>query len=453
MTESPPPSIGLISLGCAKNLVDTQIMSGGMLASGLRLASDLLSADVLLVNTCAFIQDARDEAHEYIAAACEHKRADGCRAIIVTGCLPQRYRGALARQYPDVDAWIGVDQLEDIATIVRKVLKRPAGRRRPMVEVRDPPQRLFNPAYPSLVLTGGPFAYLKIAEGCDHACAFCAIPGIRGRFRSRRPGDILAEARALLGRGIRELNLIAQDVTFYGRDRRSGPRLPTLLRQLDALEGDFWIRLLYGYPTHVTDALLEVMAAARHILPYFDLPIQHSHPDILRAMRRADTIKVLPEMPDRLRRTLPGATLRTTCLVGFPGETEAHFQHLLDYVKRARFDHLGVFAFSPEEGTPAAKMPNPVAEEVAQERLMRLMRVQQAIVRQRNRERIGQSATVLLEHPPARRNGTWQARLPWQAPDVDGITRVAASGDQHPGAFRTVRITGARGYDLRAEIS
>jgi len=490
-----PLTIGFISLGCAKNLVDSQVMAGVLLSENLKLAPSPEDADIILVNTCAFIEDARAEAAEAILRACQHKAAGGCRAVIVAGCLPQRYRDRMSSTFPDVDAFVGVDELERIGEIVRQVA---AGRRGMVAVGNGAPARLFRPRRPGLRFSGGPFAYLKVAEGCNHACAFCAIPGIRGRYRSRGLDELVAEARALLASGVRELNLISQDTTSYGCDLRntlfaprggaptasvncgsatpwrdasrlnpspvppsSAPHLPALLRALDALDGDFWIRVLYGYPSRVTDELLEVMAASRHVCAYLDLPIQHSHPDMLRAMQRADSVRAVAELPQRLRQAVPGMVLRTTCLVGFPGETEDHFRHLLAYVEAAKFDHLGVFAFSPEEGTAAfQKRADAPPAEVAVERRDRLMRLQRRVVDERQRTLVGTIADALLlaepasstVHRPPSTAPRWLARLPRQAPDVDGVTQVQnVPPGSRPGQFIPVHITDGCGYDLKAE--
>lgn len=451
MSTEAPLSVGLVSLGCAKNLVDTQIMSGVLVTEGLTLAHDADHADVVLINTCAFIAAAREEACAIIAEMCAHKARGGCRAIIVAGCLPQRYRGSLAEQFPLVDAWMGVDKLEEVAKIARRAAAPRRRSGRPVVAVTDPPTALFEPRLPTLVFCNPSFAYMKIAEGCNHACAYCAIPGIRGRLRSRPPRNIVAEARALLQDGRHELNLIAQDTTSYGRDRRGAPRLAALIRELDALPGDFWLRLLYGYPAHLDDDLLDALSRSRHVVPYLDIPIQHSHPDILRAMRRADTLGTLPDLASRLRARWPGVALRTTCLVGFPGETEAHFEHLVDYVKTARFDHLGVFAYSIEEGTAAAALPDRVPTAVAEARRERLLRVQQRIARALNQARIGTEPRVLLQRPAPSGRGRWIARAPWQAPDVDGETVVAgAPRTARAGDWLKVRIRGVKGVNLLA---
>ena len=444
-------SVGIVSLGCSKNLADSEVMAGLLLKAGHTLAPSPDRADVILVNTCAFIEPARAEAAENILAACAHKAAGRCRAVVVAGCMPQRYRARLAEAFPEVDAFLGVDELDRLPEALKALARR---RRGPLPVTVAPglPVRTFDKPLPALRLTGPVFAYMKIAEGCNHACAFCAIPLFRGRLRSRPREALLAEARALIDTGCREINLVAQDVTAYGKDRRDGSSLAGLLRGLDALEGDFWLRWLYGFHNHVTDDLLEAMAGARHIVPYFDLPIQHCAPDILRAMRRADTIKAIESFPARLRAALPGATLRTTCMVGFPGETEDHFKALLDYVEAVRFDHLGAFVFSPEEGTAAADLPGLPPPEVARRRHRELMEAQRRIARERNRGRVGTRARALVVDYRGEDGAV--ARLPHQAPEVDGLTRLAHVPETvRPGDFVDVRVTGVRGYDLTATLA
>ena len=443
--------VGLVSLGCSKNLVDTQVMCGVLLTEGVELAPSPDEADVVLINTCAFIQAARDEADAEIRRAIGLKRDGKIGAVVVAGCLPQRYGAGLAETYPEVDAWLGVDRLEEIADIVKRVGRQGLARKRALVAVDAPATCLFEPRVPSLSLAGGPFAYLKIAEGCSHACAYCAIPGIRGRLRSRRVADIVEEAKVLRQVGVRELDIVAQDVTAYGRDRRGAPRLPALLRALDGLGGRYWTRILYGYPSLVDDALLEAFASLKHLCRYIDIPVQHSHPDILRAMRRADTIPFVEALPERLRQACPGIAIRTTCLVGFPGETEEHFRHLCDYVRQARFDALGVFAFSREEGTAAAAMEGQVPAEVAEARRDKLMRIQRRVQRESRKARVGRKAQALLLRPAS--GGRWEARTEWQAPDVDGVTLVSGcSPKAKTGDFVRVEIIGVRGYDFVASV-
>ncbi len=438
-------SVGFISLGCAKNLVDSQIMAGYLKSGRVRLAKSPETADILLVNTCAFIDSAREEATETILSACAHKAAGGCKKVIVTGCMVQRYKDRMAEAFPDVDGFLGIDELDRIVTLVEAVRESAESL---IIVSDDAPAALFDPLFPTLLFSGGPFAYLKIAEGCDHRCAYCAIPEIRGHFRSRDEDAVFEEAFCMVQAGVRELNVISQDTLGYGVDRKRKFGIEALLRRIDSIEGDFWIRLLYGYPSGVTVELLELLCESAHIVRYLDLPVQHSHPDILRAMNRGRAVKATQDLAERLRTIVPGLVLRTTCLVGFPGETERHFEHLVEYVRRSRFDHLGVFAFSPEEGTPAWAMANRPGSDVAQERREILMQIQQEIVRERNRERVGVRDRVLLLR---RERKLWKGRVAGQAPEVDGETSVsgvppsAAAGD-----FIDVRITGAGDYDLKA---
>jgi ribosomal protein S12 methylthiotransferase len=421
-------------------------MAGYLKAGHVALAPSPEAADVILVNTCSFIEAAREEAAEAILSACAHKAAGRCKAVIVTGCLVQRYRQRLEKAFPDVDAFLGIDELERVADVVGKVA---AGRRCGVVAEPGDATKVYSPLFPTLLFMGGRFAYLKIADGCDHRCAYCAIPNIRGRFRSRVTEDVVTEAATMVRAGVREINLISQDSLLYGADRSGAPRIAELMRRIDELKGDFRFRVLYGYPAGITDEVLEVLNTAEHLCKYLDLPIQHSHPEILRAMNRAPAIGATEGMAARLRQAVPGLTLRTTCLVGFPGETEAHFEHLLATVAESKFDHLGVFGFSPEEGTPAfsREAPDP---EVVEERCQRLMALQKKIVRERAKELKGTEDRALLLRRGA--SGVWLARLPRQAPDVDGETRVTGvPPSAQAGDFVRVTITGGKGYDLEAK--
>jgi ribosomal protein S12 methylthiotransferase len=444
---SPGPlSVGFISLGCPKNLVDSQVMAGVLLKSHMVLAPTPEDADVVIVNTCAFIDTARAESVEAIQAACDLKQNGTCRAVVVAGCLSQRYRESLRLELPDVDAFIGLDELDGIGAIVREVAAGGHG----IVRVSSEARRLFEPEATFPVFSSGAHAYLKIAEGCNHACAFCAIPGIRGRHRSRPLEAIVKEAERLLGMGFRELDLISQDVTFYGRDASHGTGIPELLRALGAIGGAFWIRLLYAYPTHVSDAVLAAMGDVPQVCRYLDVPIQHSHPAILRAMRRADSVGPVADLAVRCRSRLPGVALRTTCLVGFPGETEECFQHLLDHVRSAAFDHLGVFTYSPEEGTAAHAMEGRPAPDVAEDRRARLMEAQRTIVDQKARGRIGTEDDILIEKP-AGKAGAWLGRSRREAPEIDGgILVQRAPRDVAPGAFVRARFTRQDNYNMVA---
>ena len=466
-------SVGLVSLGCAKNAVDLQVMAGALLTEGIALSSNPDRADCILVNTCAFIEAARQEANDEILRACDLKRSGKARFVVVTGCLPQRYGASLAAKYPEVDGWLGIDHLFDLPALLRSLSTSPCPDSQAPSRVSSSPSScpdsqapscvsapvlvssarntLFEPPVPDFTITGGVHAFLKVADGCNHACAYCAIPAIRGHLRSRRPRDILAEARALVRSGIRELDVVAQDVTAYGRDLRDGTSLASLLTSLDRIRGDYWLRLLYGYPSLISDELLSVMASARHVCRYIDLPLQHSHPEMLRAMRRADTVRHIGTIVGRLRAAVPGIALRTTFSVGFPGETEAHFEHLLDFVRASEFDQLGVFTFSPEEGTPAAKMDGAVAPEVAELRRSRLMEAQQEIVERRLASMAGIRDRVLVEQVDGDRA---VARAEFQAPDVDGATLIEnPPASLQPGDFAEVEITGHEGYDLVAKLS
>lgn len=438
-------SVGFISLGCAKNLVDSEHMAAVLRAEGIALARSPEEADVILVNTCGFIGDAKEESVDAILRACALKQSGGCRAVIVAGCLIQRYKKELQRAIPEVDAFIGLDQLPEIGRVVRMLGQGVSG----IIEVSAVSRKVFSPLPSRIILTGGPFAYLKIAEGCNHRCAFCAIPSIRGRYRSRSLDDIEREAESLLGQGIRELNLISQDTTRYGFDRKDGATLPRLLRRLGKLGGAFWIRLLYGHPAYLTDELLDAMGEVRQVCRYLDIPIQHTQADVLRAMCRPGGVEAVRQFPARARARLPGVVLRTTCLVGFPGETAAQFNELVDFVRETRFDHLGVFAFSPEETTAAAKLSRQVSSATGRRRRDKLMAIQQDIAFQKALDQRGRDDEALLIRPL--KNKLWEARSRGQAPEVDGITRVTGvHAAAKPGTLVEIRYTGAMGYDLKA---
>ncbi|MCL1857094.1 MAG: MiaB/RimO family radical SAM methylthiotransferase, partial [Kiritimatiellaeota bacterium] len=377
-----------------------------------------------------------------------------CRAVVVAGCMSQRYRDRLFHAFPNIDAILGVDDLDALPAILAQVA---SGKRHVNAVSTTKPCRTFAPRQSDLVLTGGAFAYLKIGEGCRHACAYCAIPLIRGRYRSRPQADLVREARCLVESGIREICVIAQDTTAYGSDLKDGASLVSLLAALDTIEGDFWIRLLYAYPSGITDDLLDWMAQSPHACRYLDIPLQHSHPDILRAMRRADTVSHVETLVPRLRAKVPDITLRTTFLVGFPGENDDHFLHLRNYMAHAKFDHVGVFAYSPEEGTAAFAMEDAADDVIAESRRDTLLQLQATYVAARLAKMKGRETTLLLEAPHADDNdcetGLWVARSAAQAPeDIDGVTLVAnLPPDTAPGGFLRATITGHSSYDLLAE--
>lgn len=443
-------SVGFISLGCAKNLVDSQVMAGALLSSGAYLARSPEEANVVVVNTCAFIETAREESIEEILSACELKKHGLCKAVIVAGCLPQRYKKDLKESLPEVDAFIGLDELEKIGEIAQSLLAGSA----PVFEVSQEAQSLFEPKDPALVFTGGAFAYLKIAEGCNHRCAFCAIPAIRGAYRSRSISSLVHEAEVLLDAGIKELNLISQDTTAYGQDLTIGSNLPGLLQALGEIDGDFWIRILYSTPTAVDDRLLKTMADIPQVCRYLDIPIQHSHPDILRAMRRTGTDRDLAQRITHIRTIIPDITLRTTCLVGFPGEEEEHFQHLLDFTREMKFDHLGVFVFSPEENTAAFEMPDRPEKKVAVQRREQLMLAQKEIVDGKNTALNNIQTKILLERPCQNDDNVFIGRSERQAPEVDSETLVEnVPPGTGPGTFVNIRYTEPSGYDMRGRCA
>lgn len=445
--------VGLVFLGCPKNLTDFQVTASYLLEAGYDVGVAPEEADVILVTTCAFIESARQEAAAAIenAVAIKKDPETPCRAVIVAGCIPQRYRERVFDQFPDVDGIAGVDDLDCIDSLIEAVLSQDGMYINGVS--KGVSKRVFTAPDPTLLLTNAPFAYLKIAEGCRHACAFCAIPGIRGRLRSRTIPEIVVEAKSLLKAGVKELAIIAQDVTAYGQDFKDGTTLSMLLKKLDALRGEFRMRLLYGHPAGITDELLETIAASKHILPYFDIPLQHSDPGVLKAMHRLDTVKLVPDMVKRIRAKLPNAVLRTTILVGFPGETSESQEHLLAFVKENRFDHLGCFVFSREEGTAAWNMLNRVSGKTANKRRDEVMTLQAGINAEIQESLVGKEDTVLLTEAPETANGLWKGFATRQAPDdIDGVTFVSGvPEDARAGTFVRVRYTGVEGYDLQAE--
>ena len=433
-------SVGLVALGCAKNTVDLQVMAGHLLKAGCVLAPQPDDADVILVNTCAFIEAAREEAVEEILRACELKRAGRCRAVVVSGCFAQRYGDRLTEAFPDVDAFLGIDALDKIAGIVHRALEKTKAN---VTVPPGMPKKIFSPPVPALRLTGSAFAYLKIAEGCAHRCAYCAIPAIRGQYRSRPLRSIVAEARALLATGVKELNVIAQDPLLYGVDLKNGTDIVKLLRTLDRLKGDFWLRVLYAYPSEISDGFIDWMNTSPHAVKYIDVPIQHTDPQILKAMARGSAVAATLSAAERLRAAVPGVTLRTTVLTGFPGETNDSFAKLLMDVKRMKFDHLGAFAFSPEEGTAAAEMDGCPPPAVAAKRARTVMSAQRKVWAEKAKGYVGKTFRALVVAPGV-------ARLESQAPDVDGVVRF--KGKAEIGTFANMRIAKVDGFDFIATV-
>ena len=457
-----PPKVGMISLGCAKNLVDAEIMLGSVLQSGMQITADADDADVLVVNTCAFIDSAKEESIDAILQA-HQQRGLGKKPgqkLIVSGCMSQRFSRELHESLPEVDAFIGLDQVKDLGAIVQKVMAGDGFGRRAGISdpgysfVTERPIYIPNYDTPRFRLTPAHTAYLKIAEGCNHPCSFCVIPQMRGRHRSRQPASVLAEIRALVAEGVKEINLISQDTTYYGMDlweAKAGPRQPVdssrgptlsaLLREIGKIEGEFWVRLLYTHPAHWSDELIETIAGCGKVARYIDMPLQHIEEGMLGRMRRETSRAHIENLINRIRAGIPGVALRTTFIVGFPGETEEAFSELLEFIKRVRFERLGVFKYSQEEGSRAAKMPEQIPARTKNERFRRAMILQQKIAREIATAKVGAEMRLLVDQPLI-------ARSEADAPDVDA--RVILSEPATVGEFLTRRITGSRGYDLLA---
>jgi ribosomal protein S12 methylthiotransferase len=469
--------IGFLSLGCPKNLVDSEVMMGLTGEAGHELTADPAEADVLVVNTCAFIDSAKQESIDAILEMAEHKRTGSCQRLVVTGCLAERYRGQLRAEIPEIDAVLGTGEVPDIVRAIAPPLSTgPAGV--PMtlyrggrgpgtldragagdhgsgteVGARTLPTYLYDADTPRRLATPGHFAYLKVAEGCDYACAFCIIPTLRGSYRSRPAESIVREARSLASRGVREIILISQDTTFYGIDRQEAFALPRLLRALNQIDGLEWIRLLYLYPTTVTDDTLAAMSECDKVCKYIDMPLQHASAAVLKRMKRPGTAASYARLLDRIRARVPGVTLRSTFIVGFPGETDLEFAELLDFISDERFDHLGVFTYSHEEGTSAYACADDVPPPVKLARRRRLMALQKRIVSAAQRRRIGERVRVLIDGPSAEHELVLQGRLSGQAPDIDPVVYLTGCdpSDLRPGALISATIVGARGYDLVAQ--
>ncbi len=462
--------VGMISLGCAKNLVDAEIMLGSVRERGMQVTPHAEEADVLVVNTCAFIDSAKEESIEAILEAHAQRgltsRPD--QKLIVSGCMSQRFASELRDEMPEVDAFIGLDQVRELGAIIERVVTGgvdpgslgaaklgPAGLSAPGYNFVTPkPTYIPDWDTPRFRLTPAHSVYLKIAEGCNHPCSFCVIPQMRGRHRSRPPASVLKEIRQLVADGVKEINLISQDTTYYGMDlwaAKAGPRQPVdssrgptltaLLREIEEIEGDFWVRLLYTHPAHWSDELIETIAQCRKVARYVDMPLQHIDETMLGRMRRETSRAHIEELIARLRAGIPGVALRTTFIVGFPGETEAEFETLLEFIGRTRFERLGVFKYSQEEGSRAAKMPDQISAAQKNARYRRAMTLQQTIAREIAAAQAGRELKLLVEQPLV-------ARTEADAPEVD--TRVLLAESAPVGEFVRRKILGNRGYDLLA---
>jgi ribosomal protein S12 methylthiotransferase len=461
--------VGMISLGCAKNLVDAEIMLASVLQHAMEITSNAKDADVLVINTCAFIDSAKEESIEAILKAHQQRLLSNrsTQKLIVSGCMSQRFARELRHEMPEVDAFIGLDQVSQLGAIVEKVV---AGVSDPgYVDANVPTTGITDAGYnlvtarptyvpdydtPRFRLTPSHIAYVKIAEGCNHPCSFCVIPQMRGKHRSRQPQSVIAEIRGLVSEGVCEINLISQDTTYYGMDlwpAKAGPRQPidstrgptlaALLREIQEIEGEFWVRLLYTHPAHWSDELIETIAECEKVVRYVDIPLQHIDDSVLGRMQRETSRAHIEGLIDRLRAGIPGIALRTTFIIGFPGETETEFEALLDFIRRARFERLGVFKYSQEDGSRAAKMPNQVPVKIKNARYRLAMLIQRQIAYEIASQRVGSELKLLVDQPHI-------ARSEADAPDVDA--RVVLSKAAPVGEFIRRKINGARGYDLLA---
>jgi len=461
--------VGMISLGCAKNLVDAEIMLGSVLQRGMEITSRAEEADVLVVNTCAFIDSAKEESIDAILDAHQQRGLSQRpnQKLIVSGCMSQRFSHELREQLPEVDAFIGLDQVSELGAIVESLVAGigDPGSSKNRIGAAGIADAGYNfvtaratyiPNYdtPRFRLTPPHSAYLKIAEGCNHPCSFCVIPQMRGKHRSRSPASVLAEIRGLVAEGVREINLISQDTTYYGMDlwpEKAGPRQPVdssrgptltaLLREIQEIDGDFWVRLLYTHPAHWSDELIKTIAECDKVARYIDIPLQHIDESMLQRMRRETSRQHIVDLMAKLRAGIPDLAIRTTFIVGFPGETDEEFETLLDFIRRTRFERLGIFKYSQEEGSRAAKMEGQIPTKLKNKRYRVAMSLQQEIAHEIAREKVGRDLKLLVDQPLI-------ARTEADAPDID--TRVILSEPAAVGEFVRRRITGSRGYDLLA---
>ena len=438
--------IGLVSLGCSKNLVDSELMLGALRSSGYLATDELAQAEVLIVNSCGFIESAKRESIDTVLQLAEYKRTGSCRVLILAGCLGQRYSGDLLEELPEIDAIVGTGAWDRLPEAIQAALQ---GTRSIFAEGNS---ILPDAAMPRIRSTPAHLAYVKIAEGCDHSCAFCAIPQIRGPLVSRSIESIRQEVVQLVAEGVREINLVAQDTTRYGIDLYGRPRLVDLLRALCAVEGKFWLRILYSYPKNFSSELIQLMASEPKICKYVDIPLQHVHDDLLRAMRRPDRRKDIEHLIASLRAAIPDVAIRTTFIVGLPGESDEHYQELREFVEEKRLDHVGVFVYSPEEGTAAAGFADQIPEEVKEDRYDDLMAVQAAISEEINQAAEGKTYEAIVEAHDAEDSSLAHGRTGREAPDIDGTVYIENAAAIAVGSFVNVRILQGFCYDRMAEV-
>lgn len=443
--------IGVVSLGCPKNLVDSETMLGLIHEENYEITNDPSEAEIIIVNTCGFIESAKEESINTILQMAEYKKSGSCKYIIVTGCLSQRYAEELFNELPEADAIAGVEVYDEIGSIIKRVMN---GERFIMLE-RSKPDVIYTSKetfLPRILTTPSYTAYLKIAEGCDNCCSYCAIPKIRGPYRSKPMEQVLKEAKALADNGVKELIVVAQDTTRYGEDLPGGKLLLSdLLKELNKIESLKWIRVMYCYPNNFTDELIETFASLDKVCKYVDLPLQHASNRLLASMNRYDTKEEVETLLAKLRKRIPGIVIRTTFIVGFPGETDADFEELKEFVEQQRFENAGVFAYSQEEGTVAGAMPNQIPDEIKQERYHELMALQAQISEEIHKDTEGQTLEVLVEGIEEDGSGLHYGRSYREAPDIDGLVFIENPGDIEPGCFVKVNILQGFTYESVGE--
>jgi len=445
--------VGFISLGCPKNLVDSEVMMGQLKHHGYQITANAEDADTVVVNTCGFIDSAKKESIDTILEAVQLKSNGQAKRLIVAGCLVERYRDELKAEIPEVDAFIGTNQINDILAVCDPKTNT---RSLPVVPLGNQSATyLYDESTPRILATPSHYAFVKIAEGCDRPCAFCFIPQMRGHFRSRRFGSIIAEAHQLAEEGVKEIILVAQDSSRYGEDLGKPDALARLLRELSHVDGIEWVRVMYTYPTHISDAFLDVIAEEPKAVKYLDMPLQHASQNVLKLMKRGGNSGSLERLIERVRKRVPEIAVRTTFISGFPGETEKDYEELLAFIKNVEFDRVGVFTYSDEEGTPAFDLPNKVAPRTAARRRNSLMKEQAKISRRKNRARVGEIVRVLFEGESKESELLWQGRMETQAPDIDGCVLINDVPDgvlPENGEFVNVEITEGHEYDLVGRI-
>jgi ribosomal protein S12 methylthiotransferase len=445
--------VGFISLGCPKNLVDSEVMMGQLKQKGYEITANAEDADTVVVNTCGFIDSAKKESIEAILEAARLKTEGKAKRLVVAGCLVERYRDELKAEMPEVDAFIGTSQINDILSVCDPQTNT---RSLPVISLGNQSATyLYDESTPRVLATPSHYAFIKIAEGCDRPCAFCFIPQMRGHFRSRRFGSLVAEAHQLAEEGVKELILVAQDSSRYGEDLGKQDALAHLLRELSHTEGIEWVRVMYTYPTHISDGFLDVLAEEPKAVKYLDMPLQHASQNVLKLMKRGGNRASLERLIERVRQRVPGIAVRTTFITGFPGETEEDFSELMTFVKNVEFDRVGVFTYSDEEGTPAFDLPNKVDPKIAKRRHDRLMKEQAGVAKRKHKAMIGETVRVMFEGESNESELLWQGRMETQAPDIDGCVLINdAPEDFAPvaGELVNVLITEALDYDMLGRV-